>query len=169
MRSRIITLLAACLLAIGFGSFLTANPAYAAGDKFCFGGACLNAWNGGPYVNVYTGQGYVANDTFAVVTTAQGYKGLYFFGGGTFNDECIADYNNNSGDARAGLYGDCFDVGGVAWGANFTIVTANCGAGTEAFKNVHWGGYLAPAGNSNGDAFYLNSPSEHCFSFTGNN
>jgi hypothetical protein len=57
MRPRTIAILTACLLSIGFGSFLTTNPAsaQAGGDQFCYAGSyCLNAWNGGPEINVYT-------------------------------------------------------------------------------------------------------------------
>jgi hypothetical protein len=152
----------ACLLAVGFGSFLSASPAHAADPQLCFGSACLNAWGGGPYVNVYTGSRSVANDQFTVVSTGR-YVGLQFLGGGGFNLDCIGDLNDSSTDARAGLYSDCAEAGGVAWGANFTESTASCGANEIAFKNVHWGGWLGPAGLANGDAFYLNKPTAYCF------
>jgi hypothetical protein len=162
MRSRIITLLVACLLATGSVSFLTANSASANTTEMCFGGSCLNAWNGGPLVKVY--QGGAANDYFEpYYNTNNGYYEILFLNMTPYGHYCVGDYNNNANDAKAGLYSDC-TAGRIAWGANFTEDTSSCGAGDIAFHNVHWGGWLAPAGLSNGSQFYLNNPSKHCFS-----
>jgi hypothetical protein len=163
MRSRIITLLAACLLATGFGSFLTANSASAATRyQICFGGSCLNAWNGGPLVKVYSSG--AANNFFETYHNPNnGYYEILFLNMTPYGHDCVGDYNNNPNDAKAGLYSDC-TAGSIAWGANFTEDTSHCGAGEIAFRNVHWGGWLAPAGLSNGSQFYLNNSSAHCFS-----
>ncbi len=162
MRSRIIAMVAACLLAIGFGSFLTANPAFAADrTQYCYGPYCLNAWNGGPEVNVYS-PGVNNNSFDAFFSEGTGYWNIQFLGGGRYNEDCIGDLGNNSHDARAGLYSDCA-AGNVAWGANFTAETQNCSSGDIAFHDNHWGGWLAPAGLGDGDAFYLNNPDEYCF------
>ena len=164
VRSRIITLLAACLLAIAFGSFLTGNSASAAtGPALCAGTSelyCLNAWNGGPYVNVYP-RG-AANDNFGFFPTSGGNWVIQFFGSGQYYGDCVGDYNNNQYDARAGLWSNC-TKGQGAWGVAFKLFT-NCPNNEFAFKNNHWGGWLAPANFNNGDPFYLNNPSEYCFS-----
>lgn len=161
MRSRIITLLAACLLATGFGSFLTANSASASTTEMCWGAICLNAWNGGPLVKVFSGG--AANNYFEPYQNPNnGYYEILFLNQTPYGHDCVGDYNNNANDAKAALYSDC-TAGRIAWGANFTEDTSNCGAGTMAFRNVHWGGWLGPAGLNNGDQFYLNKPSRYCF------
>ena len=167
MRSRITTLLAACLLAIAFGSFLTANSASAAtGPALCAGTSelyCLNAWNAGPYVNVYP-RGY-ANDNFGFSTLSGGITIIQFFGSGHYFGDCVGDYNNNKYDARAGLWSNCFNGQG-AWGVAFKLYT-DCPNNEFAFKNNHWGGWLAPANDTNGAPFYLNSPVKTCYSLYG--
>jgi len=161
VRKRIITLLTACLLAITAGSFLTANTASATtGVQFCDVLQCLNAWNGGPYVNTYGPR--VANDFFNLTINTlpdPGYRVIQYLGPGSYHGDCISDYNNSSTDARAGLY-DC-SRGGYPWGSKFEV--ANCPSGALAFYDIHWNGWLAPAGPGNGKGFYLNNPTEHCF------
>jgi hypothetical protein len=156
VRSRITILLAACLLAVGFGSFLMANPASAQGTpQLCYlESFCLNAWNGGPYVNVYSPN--VSNDAFQYIYIGFNTWVIQYEGSGRYSGDCIGDYNNDKYDARAGLYSNC-TTGNVAWGAKFTVDSLDCPSNEVAFHNNHWGGYLAPAGFNNGDAFYLNS------------
>lgn len=43
-------------------------------DQLCYDGFCLNAWNGGPYVNEYTPG--VVNNNFDVVPQGNGIVGL---------------------------------------------------------------------------------------------
>ncbi len=166
MRYRLLSLLTAFLLAIGFGSFLMAGSASAAsGLEYCVGSQCLNAWNGGPDVNAYTVD--VDNDTFAALVTGTLANGTYVYGiqfqaGTTYNGDCVSDLGNDSGDARAGLDGNCVD-GDIAWGANFTVDYSGCPSGYFGFYDIHWGGWLAPASSGNGAAFYLNNTVEHCF------
>lgn len=162
MRSRIMAPVVACLLVIGFGSFLTANSASASPKtetQWCFDGSCLNAWNGGPYVNVYSPN--VGNNYFSVVPDGQNVV-IVFEGNGNdiYDGSCIGDLNNSPTDARAGL-SSCGQ-----WGYLFTATTQNCVGTQEAFHNNHWGGWLAPAGFGDGDAFYLNNPVETCFTFS---
>lgn len=166
MKARILVILGALSLAIGLGigSGEAAHAASAA-HQYCVSGAyCLNAWNGGPAVNVYS-TGVQNNDFYAFYNSGTGYYNIAFIGGGTYDGDCVSDYGNSSSDARAGLDGNC-QLGSIAWGANF-MEDDNCGAGAVGFQNVHWGGWLAPAGNADGDAFYLNNGSEHCFSILG--
>jgi hypothetical protein len=131
--------------------------------QYCYDNYCLNGWNGGPYVNAYT-SGVANNDFVAFYNSDTGYENIEYTGNGTYSDECVSDYGNSSGDARAGLDGYC-EANEIAWGANFQLY--NCGDGAAAFKNVHWGGWLAPASLSDGAGFYLNDPTEHCFSILG--
>jgi hypothetical protein len=157
------SILGAVILALGFG-FAGGGTAYAqsgSGDQFCDGTSCLNAWNGGPYVNAYT-QGVIANNYFSIYY-ASGWLGIQFTGNSNspYDYECISDYGNSSTDARAGLNGDCA-AGSIAWGAKFTAYSCDSGQGT-AFKNQHWNGWLAPSHSGNGAPFYLNSSTEACF------
>jgi hypothetical protein len=169
MRFRITAMLTACLVAIGFGSFLTAAPSFAqaGGDQFCFSTSyCINAWNGGPYIDVYGPN--VANNVFSLVQNGN-YWDLQFTNtaSGSYG-ECIGDYGNSSTNARAALDSDDCAAGQIAWGANFTTPTAGCPPGEFALRNVHWGGYLGPStsGLGNGDAFYLNNADEFCYNET---
>lgn len=166
MKARILALLGALTLAIGLGTG-TGEAAHAQSSlAFCTSFYyCLNAWNGGPYVNVYTPG--VQNDLFGQVTDSDGYSALSFVGDDykdPYDYTCVSDYGNSPTDARAGLTGNCVQ-GQVAWGANFTTQTCNAGSLGQgmAYKNVHWGGYLGPASESNGAAFYLNTPTPYCF------
>ncbi len=163
MKARILVILGSLALAIGFG-IGSGEAAHAQGTEVCYNASCLNAWNGGPDVNVYTSG--VQNDQFGVITDAAGYTGIIFTGGGAHNDQCVSDLGNSSTTARAGLDGNCEQSGGIAWGANFTEqgCTLPGGGSGLAFKNVHWNGYLAPASQTDGAAFYLNNSTPHCFS-----
>jgi hypothetical protein len=169
MRLRTITVLAASLLTISFGSFLTATPSFGQTDpdEVCTATSfCVNAWNGGPYVNVYTPG--ASNDTFYLMENGSGYWNLQYIDFlGTY--WCVGDFGNSSTDARAGLVmGDCTGGGAIPWGGNFTRVTTNCPSNEFALKDNHWGGWLAPStpGLGNGDPFYLNNTSEFCYTYT---
>lgn len=165
MKRLVPAILGAVILALGFG-FTGEGTAYAqtgSGDQFCANSntSCLNAWNGGPYVNAYQ-QGVIANNYFTIYY-GSGWIGLQFTGNSNspYDYECISDYGNSSTDARAGLYGDCA-AGSIAWGAKFTAYSCDNGQGT-AFKNQHWNGWLAPSASGNGAPFYLNSATQACF------
>jgi hypothetical protein len=87
-----------------------ASPAYAApsGNQFCFhlnpevgGQTCLNAWSGGPGVDVYTSTGAVNND-FSVVPAGSSWA-IEDTDGGAYNGKCVGNANNNSGSEYTGL------------------------------------------------------------------
>jgi len=136
---------------------IIAMPACGAGavpqfaeTEWCYyngGYACLNAWGGGPYVNVYTG-GPETSDThqdFAVFANpGTGYAEIGFTGSGSWSGECIGDASNNSGLADVSLDSCGSSSGGQGWGTNFTWGTDGCPSGEAWFKNVHWNGYLGP-------------------------
>jgi hypothetical protein len=133
-------------------------------NQYCTTGTyCLNAWSGGPYVNAYQ-VGAANNDFIAFPNPDTGYENIEFTGSSSYSDECVSDYGNSSTDARVGLTGYC-ESDSIAWGANFEL--DSCGDGGSAFYNVHWGGWLGPASLSSGAGFYLNKPSEYCFTVFG--
>jgi hypothetical protein len=144
-------------------------------EQWCVGSEpCLNAWSGGPHVNEYTG-GPETNDSnqdfFLVNENANadgsGYNQIMFAANGNaWSDDCVGDYNNNSGLADAGLVGCGSASGGQGWGTNMTVGTSGCPSGEAWFFDIHWNGYLGPGGTANGSHFYLNKPSPYCFSVT---
>jgi len=129
------------------------------------GPACLNAWGGGPNVNVEESDNpNIQNNRFVPLNEGGGSYQIEFVGGGPDNGYCISDANNDPSDAVAALL-PCHDrvSGLVPWGSVFNEQTSPCG-GTLAFYNTHWRGYLGPpAGFVNGSHFYLNKPSAVCF------
>ena len=124
---------------------------------------CLNAWNGGPWVNVST-NAHTRNNDFTIIQNSAGYYELEDTGGNNYSGECIGDAYNESGQADTSL-DQCGNTGGgQGWGTNFELVTSGCSAGSVAFYNVHWHGYLGPPdGWANGSHFYLNKPGYFCF------
>jgi hypothetical protein len=132
---------------------------------------CLNAWSGGPYVKVYTGgtetgdsnQNFYLADVDNSAGQATGYYHMIFAGSGSWADQCVGDYNNNSGLADAGLDG-CGNAtgGGTGWGTNMEVGTNGCPSGELWVYDVHWNGYLAGDG-ANGSKFYLNVANPVCF------
>ena len=154
MKARILAILGAFTLAIGFG-IGSGQAAFAVGPvaQYCAtsSGGCMNAWNEGPYVNAYAATH--VNNNFSAFANPDGYETIEYLGPGPHIHQCISDYGDSSTDARAGLSGYC-DSGDISWGANFTV--QGCGNNTYAFRNVHWNGWLTPNSNSNGSPFYLN-------------
>jgi hypothetical protein len=141
-------------------------------EQWCYGTWCLNAWGGGPYVNEYTG-GVETNDPYQIFilvnengnTDGSGYSQIMFGAtGNPYSDDCIGDYNNNSGLADAGLVGCGSASGGQGWGTNMEVGTSGCPTGEAWFYDVHWNGYLGPGGSASGTHWYLNKPSAYCFS-----
>jgi hypothetical protein len=126
--------------------------------------ACLNAWGGGPWVDVYTG-GVDRNDSnqqFTVIVTnaATNAVEIEFTGGSAWNGKCVGDAYNGANYADTSL-----DPCGTGWGTNFTEGSSGCSQGEYWFKNAHWTGYLGPSssGFSNGSHFYLNNRGKTCF------
>jgi hypothetical protein len=116
--------------------------------------ACLNAWGGGPDVNVSANKpNGTPNNYFELYAESDGYYELI-----APNGECIGDRGNSQQDAQAGLV-PC----GTGWGSNFKLGTYQTGAcpnsDSFSFLDNRWGGLLGPpAGWGNGSPFYLNKP-----------
>jgi hypothetical protein len=150
------------LLAFGSGqTFASGYDAQLGVSNNSTTSSCLNAWHGGPAVDVYNGMG-VANNEFYVGTLSNGNSYIEFIGSGPYNGQCVGDFNNNSGYADTGLDQCPTLTNGGGWGTNFKLESCSTGEGA-AFKNNHWGGYLAPGGYSNSNAFYLNHSGQYCF------
>jgi hypothetical protein len=130
--------------------------------------ACLNAWGGGPYVNVEeSNDPRIQNNRFQVLPEANGNFQIQFLGGGQYNGYCIGDEGNVSGNATAGLV-VCNTHTGAGWGTIFRDRSNLCpgypGSDEHAYYNSHWGGYIGPVGGYvNGSHFYLNKPNLVCF------
>jgi hypothetical protein len=146
---------------------ITSASASASGSfEYCIGYECLNSWNGGPWVDVYTGgPDGTPNNYFTVFCdTATGNCFIEDTGGNSWDGKCIGDAYNESGQAATSLDGCGNGSGNGGWGTNFKLITTGCPFATAAFYNVHWKGYLGPpSGAVNGSHFYLNNPRETCF------
>jgi hypothetical protein len=155
-------------LACGAG----AVPGFAE-EEWCYnngGYACLNAWGGGPFVNVYR-DGVESTDThqdFAIIyNEATGYYELAYAGSEGDSGQCIGDSNNNPNLADAGLVPCGTASGNQGWGTNMTWGTSGCPAHEAWFYDYHWNGYLGPPDNYvNGSHFFLNKPGALCFAVT---
>jgi len=129
--------------------------------------ACLNAWGGGPYVNVETTvNSENQNSQFQVLTEPNSYYQIEFVGNGS-SGSCVGDAGNVPGNADTGLV-PCDTHTGAGWGSVFRETANACNGNPNliAFYNLHWGGYLGmPAGYVNGSHFYLNKPANkpYCF------
>jgi len=126
--------------------------------------ACLNAWGGGPYVNVEESNDQnIQNNRFYAIPEANGNYQIQFLGGGIYNGYCIGDAGDVSGNADTGLV-VCNTHTGAGWGTLFKDHSSLCpGSGLRAFYNNHWGGYLGPVGGYvNGSHFYLNKQALYC-------
>jgi hypothetical protein len=159
---------AAILAAAAAVTGLTFSTAHAAsGNQICYSNpigqhyACLNAWNGGPFVKVYTlGAG---NNDFTMINLGGGNVGLEDSGDNPWASNCVGDAYNDQNHADTSL-----DACGSGWGTNFTTSTSGCPAGWIAFHNNHWNAWLGPPDSyGNGSPFYLNKPNKICFEFFG--
>ncbi len=127
--------------------------------------ACLNAWGGGPFVNVSTNDD-TANDAFAIIAGNSGNEvSLDFdiYGSGGWSNTCVGDAYDMSDNNTTSL-DVCPGVGSPGWGTSFTATTCtnSLGAG-YIFKNTHWNKYLAPLEYSNGVSFWLDNSTPQCF------
>ena len=160
---RLLLVLGAVLLAFGLG----AVPAYAGtGNQFCTTSpavACFNAWNGGPYVNVYTARGTAHNDFTLGYDSTLGVYYLEYTGGGAWNGQCIGDASNDSGNYQTSLDPCPSGSNSGGWGTHFSA-NGGCANGGLGFKNIHWNGYIWPVNYSNGSPFFLNGGNtEFCY------
>jgi hypothetical protein len=173
LRRLAVTVAAVAALALPVAA-ATSAQANGTGNQWCYehgGQACLNAWGGGPRVNVETSQGLQNNDfTLQWDSHASAWQ-LKDTGGGLYSGQCIGDYGNDPGNASTGLVTCGNGNGGEGWGTLFNA-TSPCGAGEYVFQNRHWTtssytAYLGPPQNyGNGDHFYLNTGSLACLYFT---
>ncbi|HSW80601.1 MAG TPA: hypothetical protein VLG47_07530 [Candidatus Saccharimonadales bacterium] len=155
----------AIVLASGVGLTVGSSTAFAAsGSQYCTTTpyvACLNAWNGGPFVNVYTARGTTNNDF--TVFQVNGIWAIKYTGDNGAVGRCVGDANNDPNLAYTSL--DVCPTPGDSggWGTNFDV-DPGCGTGKVAFKNRHWpNGWLKPNANQNGAKFYLNGPTRVCY------
>ena len=142
------------------------------GHTFCFGGSfgCLNAWNGGPWVNVY-GNAHVGNDDFYSVSLANN-ASTYIMDSGdnAQSGNCIGDAYNNPSNPLVSLDSCPGSSKGAGWGTYFQVdaptpTKHDCPTGSVAFKNKHSGQFLAPVNgyqSANGSHFRLNG-NHYCF------
>jgi hypothetical protein len=167
---RIGALVGAILLPIGAVLATGTQEASAtAGFQYCdyatATAECLNAWGGGPWVNVETTSNpAIQNNHFEIRYESNGNVELEFVGGGTWSGQCVGDAYNNSGYADTSLdaCGSLSNGNGAGWGTQLQLQSwgpgGPCPTGDYAFYDYRWGGYLAPAnGDVNGSHFYLNS------------
>jgi hypothetical protein len=139
------------------------------GEQYCYligsgsDYACLNAWGGGPWVNVETTIN-IRNNDFTVIIESNGNAELQDTGGNAWSNYCIGDAYNDPGRRDTSL-DPCGGNGQPAgWGTQFTYVTSGCPQGSQAFQNLHSRGWLGPPVPwVNGSHFYLNKPTKYCF------
>lgn len=174
---RIWVILSACLLATGIGLAVTAPGASATGygNQWCYeasGGlqACLDAWGGGPRVNVEIYRNVSYDENFTLIWNSY-YQAdeLELTNGGNYSGQCLGDYGNTSSSASSGLV-SCGFNGGAGWGALWYYSTpAGCPSNYYVFQNIHWsqvfgkGAYLSPGSMSDGDHFYNTNNVGYCF------
>jgi hypothetical protein len=188
MHRRITGIVAGIILALGAvsGVWLPATVAQAQSSQVCdISLACLNAWNGGPYVNTYGPN--VANDNFHIqpingrcragsdLTTAGcPYAGVpaghlivqiqYLNHPG----DCLGDLNGQSGSARASAFDACNSTSSGSGGSYGTVFFENvpsfgCPPGHFQLYSFHWqNGGLNYPGAGNGQPWYLNTTTPDC-------
>jgi len=188
MRRRIIGAIAGIILALGAvsGLGLPATVAQATSYQICdISLACLNAWNGGPYVNTYGPN--TRNDNFHIqpiagrcragsdYTTANcPYSGVpggllivqiqYLNNPG----DCLGDFNGLSGSARASAFDACNNPNTGSGGSYGTVFfeyvpSAGCPPGHFQLYSFHWqNGGLNYPGAGNDQPWYLNTTTPDC-------
>jgi hypothetical protein len=164
MKARVFSILGALTLAAGIAAG-TGQAAYAQGTQLQYcdsANYCLNAWNEGPYINLYA-KNHVNNDFYAFPNG--NYANIEYTGPGPDAGDCIGDYGNGQYDARAAL-DPCAPI---PWGGNFRVDICDNGSFSGySFYNIHWKGYLTPnSSNTNGSPFYLNSLTPTCYQSSG--
>jgi hypothetical protein len=178
MKLRLAALITAVLTCVSVvvGIGLSATPAYAQQNEVCtvsIGGLaespCLNAWNGGPYLETYSPG--ASNEDFQLQTVDRNgtiYSQIKYLPYGT----CVGDGNGGSStDARAVMTDACNGANGYggSYGTLFLLEPGGCVFGWGLY-NVHWGGYLNYAGFpnnvGNGVPWYLNNPdASYCLDY----
>jgi hypothetical protein len=167
-RNKVMVILSTVFLMLGLGAIVTtATPAMAGtGNEYCMtpvGAKCVNAWSGGPFIKLYTGQGGGANSDFTVWNTSDGNLAIQFTGNSGWAGNCIGDAFNDSTRSDTSLDACALNGSGAGWGTRFTSGSSGCLPGYFWFKNNHWGGYLAPANSSTNGSPFLLTGSKTCF------
>ncbi len=157
-RAAIVT--SAIALAVGvtlsFGS--ASAHAAASGVEYCNNGTeCLNAWNGGPYVNVENGFPLTNNYFEASNDTASGSWFIEDTDGGHWDGSCIGDWYNSPDYSNSSLDPCPSETSSGGWGTNWSYHSCDSNNGV-AFQNNHYGGWLSPTGSANGDPFNNDGP-----------
>jgi hypothetical protein len=193
MRKRITRTVAGVILVLGtvFGLEIPATVAHASGHAAICDSLfeCLNAWNGGPYVNTYGPSAY--NDHFLIQPIAgrcksgsdyttpncpfSGVPGnLLIIQIEYYNNpgNCLGDLNGDPGNARASAFDACNDPNtgfGGSYGTVFYELPptgrepTGCFAGWYDFESFHWqGGGLYYSGSGNDRPYYLNVNPASC-------
>jgi len=158
MRNKFIIALSAVFLMLGVSTVFTSSASAGTGNEWCMtstNSKCINAWGGGPFVKLYTGQGGGANSDFTSLGLS-GHIVLQFTGNSGWAGRCIGDAYNDPRNPSVSL-DDCGFSGSGGWGTLFTFGSSGCPSGYVWYQNVHWTGYLGPQDpNTNGSPFYLN-------------
>jgi hypothetical protein len=168
MRNKLMIALSAVFLMLGVSTVFTSSASAGTGNEWCMtstNSKCINAWSGGPFVKLYTGQGGGANSDFTPSGPVSGHIILEFTGNSGWAGTCIGDAYNDPGNASVSLDSCGFSGGSGGWGTLFDSGSSGCPSGYVWYRNVHWGGtYLGPQdSNTNGSPFYLNKPGKTCF------
>jgi len=149
---------------LGVSTVFTSSASAGTGNEWCMtstNSKCINAWGGGPFVKLYTGQGGGANSDFTSLGLS-GHIVLQFTGNSGWAGRCIGDAYNDPNVPSVSL-DDCGFSGSGGWGTLFTFGSSGCPSGYVWYRNVHWTGYLGPQdSNTNGSPFYLNQ-GKTCF------
>ena len=154
---KFLALAAAVTMAAGI-TVAAAWPAGASeggGHQFVNSGAYINAWGGGPNVEVYTAPALYNDFTIINNPDGTGYVNIQLTGGTSpYDNYCIGDLGDSQTSGQAGFVGGCGSTS-IGWGGNFTWGACDGNAGLW-FKNVRHGGYLAVDGtNTKGTPFYV--------------
>jgi hypothetical protein len=152
----VIVLTAGSLLAFGSGHALAVT-----GGQYCGGDACINAWGGGPWVNVETSMGAAPNDEFYIGHLNNGNTYVEFVGGGQWSGWCVGDAHNDPHNIFTSLEQCPTNSNSGGWGTNFKEVDSEDGF---ALKNIHWEGYMVPGGG-NGSNFVLNGNTPYYYTY----
>lgn len=157
MKRRLAFILAPFLIVFGLG-FGFATSAHAAGTEICSitsqgnpASPCLNKWNDGSLIKAYTPG--ATNENYVIQLTGDGSGNVQIYDPNT--GQCVGDYQNNSGDAKASDYENCPSSGVAGWGTVFSYYSTGCPNASGVLYNHHWNGDLS-ANAANGSQFYLN-------------
>jgi len=155
----------AVLVTLSSASMLMATSAHASSPEICAAlsgspiSPCMNKWNNGALVKSYSPGG--TNEKYEIQSLSGG--GFQIFDPNT--GDCVGDYLNNSGDAKASDLDSCPSSGTAGWGTVYDYNTTGvngCQRGSGLLYNRHWAGYASGAA-ANGSQWYLNNVSGNAF------